>query len=145
MNRILMLIPATLLALAACTASPGSTPLSVPSGLPTIPPASDLASLGGQGLALVCTETGDASLIGLADRLRNVDANADQGGVVDAIAVVIANLQQADVSDTAAAARDEAVDQLRQAQSALSDPATGGDAATSAADALESLESEICA
>ena len=146
MNRFALAISAALctVALVACSGAPGSS-IALPSGLPTVPPIpSEVASLAGQGLDDACDESSDTSLSGVAERLRSLGENPDTGEMIDAIATLSANLQQVDAQG-AEAARDEAINQLREMQSALAEPGTASEVANTTADALESLEAEVCA
>ena len=131
MTRILLLLCAGALAV-ACSGTPGASTNALPS------------DLGNAALTQVCDSTSQTSLAGVADQLRSVDSTSDPTQVVASVDTLISTLQGLDVSSAAQALRDTAVNQLRTARSALSDPATASQAATSAAGALDGLDAALC-
>lgn len=134
MNRTLsgVLMGVAAVALAACTATPGTpgggTPL----------PGTD------QARAALCDANNEASLANLATQLDGVTETTDTTELTTLIGTTMANLQSTQVDEGETIVRDAAVTALGQLQTALADPATRGAIATQAAGALRAAQTEIC-
>lgn len=135
MYRLFGAILAAAVFVAACGGgAPGASP---GRGGTTGSPAVDAA------LDTLCG-TGDASLTSLATELDALDATTDTTQVSAAIGETMTALEDANVDASATTARDAAVTALQQLQGALSDPATREAVATQAAEALRTLDTQIC-
>ena len=94
--------------------------------------------------AALCDEGNDTSLANLADQLDTINEDTDVTLISTAIGTTMADLQSAQLDAGEMIVRDAAVTALGQLQTAISDPATRGQAAITAAAASRAAETEIC-
>lgn len=115
-----------------CTAAPGG-------------PSPALVEPGtGATLEQLCDENNQTGLNQLATQLEGVDENTDTSALTTAIGTTMADLQSAEVDEGERTVRDAAVTALGQLDTALADPNTRQAAASSAAGALRTAESQLC-
>jgi hypothetical protein len=94
--------------------------------------------------AALCDTGSQTSLANLATELEAMTDETDTTQITTAIGTTMADLQSAQLEGGQAVARDAAVTALGQLQTAISDPNTRGQAATQAAAALRTANTEIC-
>ena len=142
MNRLLLAaLIAAVFVLAACTGTPGTggSPGTGGGGSPGTGGAA-----GDAALDALCG-TGDASLSSIATQLDALEDNADTTQLTASIGEAISNLEDAEVDANASAAKDAATVALTQLQNTISDPAAREQFATQAAQALRTLDTQVCA
>jgi hypothetical protein len=135
--RLFAVILATAVFALACG---GGAPATSPGGggATGSPPIGDAA------LEELCG-TGDASLTSIAGELDALDAqDTDTSALEASIGELMTNLEGLDAATGSTAARDAAVVALTQVQNTISDPAQREQLASQAAEALRTLETEIC-
>jgi hypothetical protein len=125
--------------LAACSGTPGT------GGSPRTGGGSPGTggAAGDAALDALCG-TGDASLSSIATQLDALEDDADTTQLNASLGEAISNLEDAEVDANASAAKDAATVALTQLQGALSDPATREQLATQAAQALRTLDTQVC-
>jgi hypothetical protein len=134
-NRFLAGIFAASLVVAACGgAAPGTSP-----GAGGTPGAGG----GDAALAELCG-TGDGSLSSITTELEQMDENTDATQLSTQMGTAMSNLENADVDEGATAARDAALTALQQLQAVINDPAARQQLSTQAAQAMRTLDSQIC-
>jgi hypothetical protein len=135
-NRLLAGIFAASLLVAACGAgAPGTSP-----GTGGAPGAGD-----GQAALTELCGTGNTSLTSIATELEGMNESTDTATLSTSIGGAIANLEDVDVAEGTAAARDAAVVALQQLQTVIQDPSARQAVAGQAATALRTLETQLCA
>ena len=134
MKRLIIVACSCLLA-AACSGAPGgSNPASL-----AIP-----SDAGQAALTQLCDSSSSTSIKGVADQLAAYNGSADTTQLASSLNSLAANLTALQVNAAQQAAKDVAITAVDQAQAALSDPTTAQQAASNAADALNSLASAVC-